>query len=143
MSMNEKEFPQYTFRPATIRTRKDVKQMKEQLTKDIETIEKDGGYIFIIPAGTNLDENAEFLSLFRRIIQGLASETIVLANKVHHTTPQGYREIAEELLRTGIGAKVTAVTQITSKLSRVGDWKAMDGKSMRRHYNDLFETKLL
>jgi hypothetical protein len=38
--MNQREFPEYEFRPATLRTKKDVVALKKQIQDDVEKVNK-------------------------------------------------------------------------------------------------------
>ncbi|HMY81008.1 MAG TPA: hypothetical protein PK048_04170 [Candidatus Absconditabacterales bacterium] len=135
-AMNQREFPDYVFRPATLRTRKDVIDLKDQLKNDIDYVNNNGGYIFIIPPGANISEDAEFQALFQRIIKGSEDNLSLLVNYIEHDSIRGYKQIAQSI----IGSSTPSKTIITSKLQSVKDWKdnngnVMKGDEMRKKYN--------
>jgi len=47
--MQKREFPGYFFRSISVTSRQQKHRLWEKLQKDVQDIEKNGGYIFIIP----------------------------------------------------------------------------------------------
>lgn len=139
LEMNKREFPNLSFRSATIPNWANieyVKSMKEQLEKDVESIIKEWWYIFMIASWANNDENAKFLSLFTRVIKLLekTNENVqVLANKVTHSWNFWYKQVLSSLLK-----RERQSVSLKSKLTNVSDWTGKNWVESRDYYNSLF-----
>lgn len=135
LTMNQREFPEYEFRPATLRTREDVIKLKDQIKNDVEKINSNWWYIFIIPSWANTSEDAEFQAIFQRMIKQAADDLPVLVSHIEHDSSRWYKQIAESMMKW-----VKSETTITSKLQSAKDWKndnwkAMKWDEMRAKYN--------
>lgn len=140
VAMNQREFPAYTFRPATLRTRKDVLQLKTHIEDDMQKIDNTGWYIFIIPSWSNTSEDAEFQAVFQRMITHASDRLPILVSYVTHNTMRWYAQIVESVIRG-----TTSEAQIVAKLQVAKDWKDHNGKAikwdeMRKKYHTDMDT---
>lgn len=138
-NMNKREFPEYTFRPATMRTIQDGKDIINYIDNDTKYLKNTWWFLFELPSWAETSEEAEFQGIFRRIITKSDEKLPILVNKISYKEPMGYKDVLLSLL----GKKKPIVT-IKTKLELVKDWKdiswkAMSWKEMRERYNNLFK----
>ncbi len=136
LSMNKREFPEYTFRAATLIVKEDAMNLKQQLAIDIEKINSDDGYIFIIPSWETVGEDVPFKGISRRIIQWSQDNLPVLVNHIHHKSPISRKDIARFML-TGKWETTTISSQLTTIQDRKEWGKVLTGKEMREKYKQL------
>lgn len=136
LEMNKKEFLNYEFRSWTIKERRDIIELKKQIKEDVENIENNGWYIFIIPSWSNINIDADFWGIFLKMIKWINPETPVLVNHVEHEWDKQYLQIAKNLI-----TKKWWESRIKTKLTFARDWKWKTWKESRRFYNSIFWIK--
>jgi len=140
LSMNKREFPDYQFRSATLTKREDVIILKQQIVEDINNIKKNGGFIFIMPSWASTDSNAEFQSIFRRMVELIDGDTKILVNQVHHNSDLWYWWMIKSILTNSMRIQVEELkTTIKSEISSSEEWKWLNGQEMRNRYNSMFK----
>lgn len=132
IAMNKREFPDYQFRWATPRSLKETKEMMKQLKLDIDKINQEWWYLFIIPSGANTSDDAEFQWIFKKMIANSNDDLPVLVNHLVHTTDRWYKNIAKSLI-----FKNAWDCNITSQITYALDWKGLNWKESREKYNSL------
>ena len=135
-AMNQREFPNYIFRSATLVTwtKQEVSQLHSYITQDMQCI-NNWWTAFIIPSWANTEHNASFGSIYKRMIDLSEPDLPILANKVHHSIDMWYRNIAKSMLLKNLQPTIT----IESRLTTAKDWKSIQKSEMKKYYNSLFE----
>lgn len=138
LAMNKREFPEYEFRAATLKNRKDIIRLMKQIKNDIEKINDIWWYIFIIPSWEGTSDDTEFKAIFQKMIKWSDDNMPVLANYVKHNYSRWYKQIAESIIRW-INSNITISSQLQSvKNWKDSNWKAMKWYKMREKYNKDF-----
>lgn len=130
LAMNQREFPDYQFRAATLKNREDVIRLKSDIQNDIATINYQWWYIFIIPSWDNTAPDAKFLAVFQRMLEQSNDDLPVLSNQVTHSATWSYSEIAKALLggewfKTSIHANISTVADRKDGEGKIGNWKEL------------------
>lgn len=131
LSMNKREFPEYEFRAATLKTRNDVFGLEKYLNEDIQKVNNEWWYIFIIPSWNSTSNWTDFKAIFQRLIKWSSDNLPILVNHVEHDWDIWYKEIATKLF-TGLD---WVTTRINSQISYAWEWKNLKWKEMREKYN--------
>lgn len=135
LPMNTKEFPQYQFQRWDPLGWVEAKDFLKKIWWITVEKERDGGYIFLIPAWAGRDDGTKpFGAAFHHIIRDLSWDTPILAFHVEHDQEVGYGKIL--LSRLGLGSYTS---RIQSALSTVSDWRSIPKEHRREYYNSLFK----
>ncbi len=129
--MNEVEFPDYTFRAATLEKKEDVKKLIKNIENDIEKVSREWWYIFIIPAWESTEQKAEFKSIFKRFVDKLDDNISVLTSRVIHEWNPNYINILRWKWFE---------TELVFKNMKVSNFKWRNWKEMREVYNENLRT---
>lgn len=131
LKMNQEEFPDYKFRWAIPIDKKDVKRLTSEINEDIERINKEWWYIFVIPSWAWNTKHWDFRAIAKRFIDWLWDNSMVLASKVSRGF--SYKNIA----KSSIVWKLWKV-EINWITSSISDWKWKTGQEMRENYESMF-----
>ncbi len=135
LAMNQAEFPDYDFRSVDPTTHRKKKQFLTELWARCIEIEREWGYIFIVPAWPGRDDgNKPFLAAFNHIVSGISPNTPVLALHISHDTNVSYSKIL--LARFWVS---NFKTSIASELNTASEWQNSPKKHRRDFYNGLFQ----
>lgn len=95
LEMNRKRYPGYQFRCADDAPNfTDKRSLIEQMKMDINQVTKNGGYIFLMPAGAGADTGEKaFQALFTHMVQALPDNVPVFSLQVRHEGPVSYQDM--------------------------------------------------
>ncbi len=136
LSMNKREFPEYTFKSATLTKREDAIILKQQIQEDIQKVSTEWWFIFIAPSWVDVEENSHFKGLFKRFVSWLDDNFPILVSHVTYDTDRWYKEVALSLLRWK-WSTVNVSAQLWSVWDRKNDWKPLSWEEMREKYNKM------
>ncbi len=132
LDMNNSIFKDNTFRQATFKNISDWKDIIQQLSDDIQKIESDWGYIFIIPAWASREE--KFQWIFKRIIQK-ETDLPLLYSKVETMQNLWYKQIVQDMY-----TESSWEINIHTRLWNTSDLTEMSWEEMFTYYHQLLEN---
>lgn len=131
LNMNESLFENNDFRQATFRNITDWKNIVNQLQVDLEKIENQWWYIFIIPTGASREE--KFQWLFKRIVEHKQNLPL-LHSKVKSHQDLWYKDIVENIFQNN-----NSRIDVTTRLSDTSQLHGLSGQEMFAFSHELLD----
>lgn len=130
VSMNKKFFPNYTFRWANPIGKTEAIDLLESIKNDIDKINNQGGFIFLVPSWPSNNSDIEFKWIANRILNWLDDNIKSLSVKVDKWID--YKTMF-------INSFIWNIWDInlSTKITEISNWKWLSNDEMRAYQNDL------
>ncbi len=132
LDMNNSIFKNNEFRQATFKNISDWKNIIYELQNDLERIQNEWGYIFIIPTWASKEE--KFQWIFRRIVQK-DTDLPLLYSKVETEQNLWYKKIIQDMY-----SKDTSQINITTRFWKTSDLQQISWEEMFTYYDELIKN---